>query len=127
MHLALSSSAGHTPIRPPFAQARDAGLGIEALGERIRARKEQLKQQFAGGKLPPSHTRSFSGHKAGGGQSGRGGWRRLTTVAAVVASALAAGNYPEPSALLAHNGHKESAPAPSHAQGRGAKGEWTSG
>jgi hypothetical protein len=46
-----------------FAQAREAGLDIEALGERIMARKEQLKQQFAGGNLPPPHTRSFSGHK----------------------------------------------------------------
>jgi hypothetical protein len=34
-----------------------------ALGERIMARKEQLKQEFAGGNLPPPHTRSFSGHK----------------------------------------------------------------
>jgi hypothetical protein len=42
---------------------RDAGLDIEALGERIMARKEQLKQQFAGGDLPPPHTGSFSGHK----------------------------------------------------------------
>jgi hypothetical protein len=46
-----------------FAQAREAGLDIEALGERITARKEQLKQQFASGNLPPPHTRSFSGHK----------------------------------------------------------------
>jgi hypothetical protein len=46
-----------------FAEARDAGLDIEALGERIAARKEQLKKQFAGGNLPPPHTRSFSGHK----------------------------------------------------------------
>ena len=46
-----------------FAQAREAGLDIEALGERIMARKEELKRQFAGGNLPPPHTRSFSGHK----------------------------------------------------------------
>ena len=46
-----------------FAQAREAGLDIEALGERMMARKEELKQQFAGGNLPPPHTRSFSGHK----------------------------------------------------------------
>jgi hypothetical protein len=45
-----------------FAQARDAGLDIEALGERLKARKEQLKEQFAGGHLPPAHTRSFTGH-----------------------------------------------------------------
>jgi hypothetical protein len=111
------SSSGHTPSvvithSLSVCQARDAGLDIEALGERIMARKEQLKQQFAGGKLPPSHTRSFSGPQ---------GWwriirsRRLATTdhrAAVVASALAAGNYPEPSALLANNGPKESASAP---------------
>ena len=36
---------------------------MEARGERIMARKEELKQQFAGGNLPPPHTRSFSGHK----------------------------------------------------------------
>jgi hypothetical protein len=36
---------------------------MEALGERIMAPKEQLKQQFAGGNLPPPHTRSFSGYK----------------------------------------------------------------
>jgi hypothetical protein len=27
------------------------------------APKKQLKQQFAGGNLPPPHTRSFSGYK----------------------------------------------------------------
>jgi hypothetical protein len=46
-----------------FAQAREAGLDIEALGELIMARKAELKQQFAGGKLPPPHTRSYTGHK----------------------------------------------------------------
>src|SRR5205085_2408446 len=46
-----------------FAQAREAGLDIEALGERLMARKNELKQQFADGNLPPPHTRSFSGHK----------------------------------------------------------------
>ena len=46
-----------------FAQAREAGLDIEALGERLKARKQQLKQEFADGNLPPPHTRSFSGHK----------------------------------------------------------------
>ena len=46
-----------------FAQAREAGMDIEALGERLKARKEELKQQFANGDLPPPHTRSFSGHK----------------------------------------------------------------
>lgn len=46
-----------------FAQARDAGLDIEALGERLMMRKEELKQAFADGHLPPPHTRSFTGHK----------------------------------------------------------------
>ena len=27
------------------------------------ARKEELKQEFADGNLPPPHTRSFTGHK----------------------------------------------------------------
>jgi hypothetical protein len=46
-----------------FAQARDAGLDVEALGERIKSRKERLLQEFADGHLPPPHTRSFTGHK----------------------------------------------------------------
>ena len=46
-----------------MAQAREAGLDMAALGERIMARKEELKQQFANGNLPPPHTRSYSGHK----------------------------------------------------------------
>ena len=45
-----------------FAQARDAGLDVEALGERMKARKEQLKAQLADGHLPPAHTRSYTGH-----------------------------------------------------------------
>jgi hypothetical protein len=45
-----------------LAQARDAGLGVEALGERLKARKEELTVQLADGHLPPAHTRSYSGH-----------------------------------------------------------------
>jgi hypothetical protein len=45
-----------------FAQARDAGLDVGALGERLKARKEQLKAQVADGHLPPAHTRSYTGH-----------------------------------------------------------------
>jgi hypothetical protein len=46
-----------------FAQAKKAGLDVEALGEQLMARKEQLKRQFeAGGHLPPAHTRSYTGH-----------------------------------------------------------------
>jgi hypothetical protein len=45
-----------------FAQAKAAGLDVEALAERLTARKRELKQQFADGRLPPAHTRSFTGH-----------------------------------------------------------------
>ena len=45
-----------------MAQARDAGLNIEMLGRRLKARKEELKEQFASGRLPPAHTRSYTGH-----------------------------------------------------------------
>jgi len=45
-----------------FAQAKAAGLDVDALGERLMARKRQLKEQFAKGRLPPAHTRSFTGH-----------------------------------------------------------------
>ena len=45
-----------------LAQGRE-GLDMGALGERIMARKEALKQEFAGGNLPPPHTRSYTGHK----------------------------------------------------------------
>jgi hypothetical protein len=45
-----------------FAQARDGGLDVEALGDRLKARKEQLVEQFASGHLPPAHTRSYTGH-----------------------------------------------------------------
>jgi hemerythrin superfamily protein len=45
-----------------FAQAKAAGLDVEALGERLMARKEELKGQFAEGHLPPAHTRSYTGH-----------------------------------------------------------------
>jgi hemerythrin superfamily protein len=45
-----------------FAQAREAGLDVDALGDRLKARKEQLAEQFAGGHLPPAHTRSYTGH-----------------------------------------------------------------
>jgi hypothetical protein len=45
-----------------LAQAKAAGLDMDDLGERLMARKEQLKEQFADGRLPPAHTRSFTGH-----------------------------------------------------------------
>ena len=45
-----------------MAQAKAAGLDLEALAERLTARKEELTQQFADGHLPPAHTRSYTGH-----------------------------------------------------------------
>jgi hemerythrin superfamily protein len=46
-----------------FAEAKEAGLDVAALGQRLEERKAQLKEQFAGGKLPPPQTRSYTGHK----------------------------------------------------------------
>ncbi len=46
-----------------FAQAREAGLDIEGLGERLTERKDQLMIQFKSGKLPAPETRSFTGHE----------------------------------------------------------------
>jgi hemerythrin superfamily protein len=45
-----------------FAQARAAGLDLEALGEQLKARKEELMAEFKGGELPTLQTRSFTGH-----------------------------------------------------------------
>jgi hypothetical protein len=45
-----------------FAEARDAGLDIDALGERLQARKMELQKEYAAG-LPAPQTRSFIGHK----------------------------------------------------------------
>ena len=46
-----------------FAQARQAGLDMEVLGGRLKARKEQLLAKFKDEGLPPPMTRSFTGHK----------------------------------------------------------------
>jgi hypothetical protein len=46
-----------------FAQARDGELDMEALGDRMTARKEQLKAKFKADGLPAPTTRSFKGHK----------------------------------------------------------------
>lgn len=46
-----------------FAQARQAGLDMEGLGEELRARKQQLLTQIKEKGLPPPKTRSFTGHK----------------------------------------------------------------
>lgn len=44
-----------------FAQARDAGLDMDALGEQMRARKEQLVEQFETAGLPTPKTHSMKG------------------------------------------------------------------
>jgi hypothetical protein len=47
-----------------FAQARDAGLDMEALRDRLMECKKQLTTKFENGaKLPPPQTRSYTGHK----------------------------------------------------------------
>ena len=46
-----------------FAQAREAGLDMEALGDRLAARKAQLLEQFKTSGLPAPKTRAFTGHK----------------------------------------------------------------
>ena len=46
-----------------FAQARDGGLDMDALGDRMAARKEQLLAKFKAEGLPPPTTRTFKGHK----------------------------------------------------------------
>ncbi|HRD47394.1 MAG TPA: hemerythrin domain-containing protein [Caulobacter sp.] len=45
-----------------FAQARKAGLDMDALGDQMRARKEALTAKFESEGLPPPETRSFAGH-----------------------------------------------------------------
>jgi len=46
-----------------FAQARAAGLDMDALGDKLLARKQQLMNKFKAEGLPPPTTRSFKGHK----------------------------------------------------------------
>jgi hypothetical protein len=46
-----------------FAQARDAGLDMDALGEQLAARKKELLAEFKSKGLPAPKTRSFTGHK----------------------------------------------------------------
>ena len=45
-----------------FAQARKAGLDLDALGEQMAARKDELKATFKRSGLPAPETRSFTGH-----------------------------------------------------------------
>ncbi|TAJ28825.1 MAG: hemerythrin domain-containing protein [Reyranella sp.] len=52
------------PAEGIFAQAREAEIDLDAMGDRLKVRKEQLMKEFEGGdKLPPPETRSYHGHK----------------------------------------------------------------
>lgn len=51
------------PAEGLFAQARKAGLDMDALADRLRARKEELLAAIRDDGLPPPKTRSFTGHK----------------------------------------------------------------
>ena len=46
-----------------FAQAREAGLDMDALGERMAARKQHLLAEIEVNGIPAPKTRSFTGHK----------------------------------------------------------------
>jgi hemerythrin superfamily protein len=46
-----------------FAKAKTAGMDLEALGERIMARKEELMEKIKSQGLPTLQTRSFTGHQ----------------------------------------------------------------
>jgi hypothetical protein len=45
-----------------MAQAKKAGLDLDALGERLMMRKQELMEQIATQGLPTIRTRSFTGH-----------------------------------------------------------------
>jgi hypothetical protein len=51
------------PAEGIFAQAREAGIDMEDLGDRLAARKEELLKQFQANGLPAPKTRTFTGHK----------------------------------------------------------------
>ena len=46
-----------------FAEAKDAGLDMDALGERMAARKAELLAEIKKNGLPAPQTRSFKGHE----------------------------------------------------------------
>lgn len=46
-----------------FAQAREAGLDMDALGEQMSARKAELLADYKSNGLPVPKTRSFTGHR----------------------------------------------------------------
>ena len=45
-----------------FAEAKEAGLDMEALGERMMARKKELLAEIKANGIPAPQTRSFHGH-----------------------------------------------------------------
>ena len=47
------------PAEGLFAQARKAGIDMDALGQKMAARKEELLAQIKAGGLPPPETRTF--------------------------------------------------------------------
>jgi hemerythrin superfamily protein len=51
-----------------FAQAREAGLDMDALAERLSARKEELLAEIKANGIPAPETRSFIGHEIAQGQ-----------------------------------------------------------
>jgi len=51
-----------------FAQARAAGLDMDALGDQMAARKKELLAEYKSKGLPSPKTRSFTGHKLGQSQ-----------------------------------------------------------
>ena len=52
------------PAEGLFAQAKDAGVDMVELGERLDSRKQELLADFKRrSKLPPPETRSFTGHE----------------------------------------------------------------
>jgi len=56
------------PSEGMFAQARSAEVDLEALGEQLQARKEELMAQFESDGLPTPTTRSFKGARVEYGQ-----------------------------------------------------------
>ncbi len=46
-----------------FSQARAAKLDMDELGERMQARKDELKAEFEADGLPTPETRTFTGHE----------------------------------------------------------------
>jgi len=46
-----------------FAQARDAGLDMEDLGDRMMVRKQELLAEIKASGIPTPETRSFTGHE----------------------------------------------------------------